>query len=48
VDARTGQTLWTFPANEFPRAGPMTYVVDGRQYVAVALGGNVMAFALPQ
>ena len=48
VDARTGRTLWTFPANEFPRASPMTYMVDGRQYVAVAMGGNIMAFALPE
>lgn len=48
VDARTGKTLWTFPANEFPRASPMTYVIDGRQYVATALGGNILAFALPE
>lgn len=48
VDARTGKTLWTFPANELPRASPMTYAIDGRQYVAVTLGGNIMAFALPE
>lgn len=48
VDARTGKTLWTFPANEFPRASPMTYAIDGRQYVATAMGGNIIAFALPE
>jgi alcohol dehydrogenase (cytochrome c) len=48
VDARTGKTLWTFPANEFPRAAPMTYAIGGRQYVAVTLGGNIIAFALPE
>lgn len=48
VDTRTGKTLWTFPANEFPRAAPMTYAVHGRQYVATAMGGNIIAFALPQ
>ena len=48
VDATTGKTLWTFPANELPRASPMTYAIDGRQYVAVTLGGNIMAFALPE
>jgi PQQ-dependent dehydrogenase (methanol/ethanol family) len=47
VDARTGRTLWTFAANEFPRAAPIAYVVAGKQYVAVAMGGNVIAFALP-
>ena len=48
VDAKTGKTLWTFSTNEFPRAGPMTYEVDGRQYVAVAAGANIIAFALPE
>jgi PQQ-dependent dehydrogenase (methanol/ethanol family) len=48
VDARSGNTLWTFPANEFPRASPMTYMVDGWQYVAVAMGGNIITFALPE
>jgi alcohol dehydrogenase (cytochrome c) len=48
VDARTGKTLWSFPTNEFPRAGPMTYEVGGRQYVAVAAGANIVAFALPE
>jgi alcohol dehydrogenase (cytochrome c) len=47
VDARTGKTLWTFPANDFWRASPMTYAVDGVQYVAGVCGGNVLAFALP-
>jgi PQQ-dependent dehydrogenase (methanol/ethanol family) len=46
VDARTGKTLWTFPTNEFPRAGAMTYMVGGKQYVAVASGGDIVAFAL--
>jgi PQQ-dependent dehydrogenase (methanol/ethanol family) len=47
VDAKSGATLWTFPTNEFPRAAPMTYSVHDRQYVAVAMGGNIIAFALP-
>jgi hypothetical protein len=24
----------------------MTYMVDGRQYVAIAAGGNILSFAL--
>ena len=47
VEARTGQRLWRFAANAAWRGSPMTYVVDGRQYVAIAGGGVVYAFALP-
>jgi PQQ-dependent dehydrogenase (methanol/ethanol family) len=46
VDARTGKTLWSFPTNDSWRASPMTYTVDGKQYVAVAAGTNVIAFTL--
>ena len=46
VDARTGERRWRFPANASWRGSPMTYVVDGRQYVAIAGGGVVYAFAL--
>jgi PQQ-dependent dehydrogenase (methanol/ethanol family) len=47
VDARTGQTLWTFRANDSWRASPMTYMVDGRQYVAAMDSTNLFSFALP-
>jgi len=29
------------------KSSPMTYVVNGRQYVAIASGANVLSFALP-
>jgi alcohol dehydrogenase (cytochrome c) len=48
VDARDGTRLWTFPANASWKASPMTYLFDGRQYVAIAANGNILAFALPQ
>jgi PQQ-dependent dehydrogenase (methanol/ethanol family) len=48
VDARTGKYLWHFETNHFIKASPMTYAVDGRQYVAIASGGNVLSFALPE
>ena len=47
VDAKTGKTLWVFKATEPWKASPMTYVVNGRQYVAIASGGNILSFALP-
>jgi alcohol dehydrogenase (cytochrome c) len=48
VDSATGKLLWHFPANHFWRASPMTYVFDGKQYVAVASGANILAFGLPE
>jgi alcohol dehydrogenase (cytochrome c) len=46
ADAVTGAPLWSFPTNQTWRASPMTYLFDGRQYVAVAAGGTVIAFAI--
>jgi alcohol dehydrogenase (cytochrome c) len=46
VDAKDGRPLWSFPANASWKASPMTYQFDGRQYVAVAAGGNILSFAL--
>ena len=39
-DARSGKQLWTFLTNGGVNAPPMSYAVNGRQYVAVATGGN--------
>lgn len=46
LDARTGKSLWRFKANEQWKASPMTYMANGRQYVAIASGGNILSFAL--
>jgi alcohol dehydrogenase (cytochrome c) len=42
----TGERLWQFQTNVLWKASPMTYVFDGRQYVAVAAGASVIAFAI--
>jgi len=47
VDAKTGRTLWHFATNEIWKASPMTYTFAGKQYVAIAAGGNILSFALP-
>jgi PQQ-dependent dehydrogenase (methanol/ethanol family) len=47
VDARTGSYLWHFEASDPWKASPMTYMVNGRQYVAIASGSNILSFALP-
>jgi PQQ-dependent dehydrogenase (methanol/ethanol family) len=47
VDARSGAHLWHFETQETWKASPMTYTVNGRQFVAITSGANVLAFALP-
>jgi alcohol dehydrogenase (cytochrome c) len=46
VDAKTGKRLWSFPVNDLWKASPMTYSFDGKQYVAVAAGSNILAFTV--
>jgi alcohol dehydrogenase (cytochrome c) len=48
VDAATGAPLWNMQLNTEWKASPMTYTAKGTQYVAVAAGGNIVAFGLPQ
>jgi alcohol dehydrogenase (cytochrome c) len=45
VDAVTGERLWLFQTNQTWKASPMTYMFDGRQYIAVAAGSNIIAFS---
>jgi len=47
VEARTGHALWQFTTGQSIHASPMSYAVDGVQYVAVAAGGDVISFSLP-
>jgi alcohol dehydrogenase (cytochrome c) len=39
-DATTGAKLWSFQAGAGVNAPPTSYMVDGKQYIAVAAGGN--------
>jgi PQQ-dependent dehydrogenase (methanol/ethanol family) len=47
VDQRNGAPLWHFPTNGENKASPMTYMVDGRQFIALAVGPNILCFGLP-
>ena len=40
LEARSGRRLWEYKAAGGVNAPPITYAVGGRQYVAVAAGGN--------
>jgi alcohol dehydrogenase (cytochrome c) len=48
LNARTGQLLWSTPLGGDIRSGPMSYQVNGKQYVAVAAGNSLFAFTLRQ
>jgi alcohol dehydrogenase (cytochrome c) len=47
VQADSGRVLWAFQTNQTWKASPMTYMFDGKQYVAVAAGPNIIALAIP-
>ena len=38
--AHTGELLWQFKSDYGVNAPPVTYAVNGKQYIAVAAGGN--------
>ncbi len=48
LDAATGQQLWSFNSGGHISAPPITYRVDGRQFLAVVAGQDLMTFALPE
>jgi len=48
LDARTGSLLWKSQLGGQIAMGPMTYSVNGRQYVVVAAGNAMFVFALRQ
>ncbi|HKV73139.1 MAG TPA: PQQ-dependent dehydrogenase, methanol/ethanol family [Gemmatimonadales bacterium] len=47
LDGQSGKPLWNFMTGGWINANPMSYAVDGRQYVAMASGPTLMVFALP-
>ncbi len=47
LDARTGRRLFRHTAPRAIRASPITYQVNGTQYVAIVATNTVLTFALP-
>jgi alcohol dehydrogenase (cytochrome c) len=47
LDATSGELLWRAAVGGQINSGPMSYAVDGRQYVTVAAGSALFAFRLP-
>lgn len=47
LDARTGEHLWHFQTGAAVNSAPMTFSVDGKQYIAIPAGGALFTFGLP-
>ena len=48
LDARNGNVLWKVSLGGGVFAGPITYSVNGKQYVAISAGSSLFTFALRQ
>jgi len=48
LNARTGERLWQIALGGQVNSAPMTYVVDGKQHIAVAAGSSLFAFRLKE
>lgn len=46
LDANTGELLWKASVGGQINSGPMTYAVNGKQYIAIAAGTALFTFAL--
>ncbi len=48
LDPATGKTLWHVPVGGAMAASPMTYELDGRQYLLTPIQNVIFAWALPE
>ena len=46
LDAKNGSLLWKSMVGGQVASGPMAYGVNGRQYVAISAGNNLLVYAL--
>jgi PQQ-dependent dehydrogenase (methanol/ethanol family) len=46
ADAKNGKPLWHFNSGVSSKASPMTYSIDGTQYIGVAAGASILAFSI--
>ena len=47
LEAASGRALWHFQCGASVYSSPMSFAIDGKQYVAVAAGSALFTFALP-
>jgi alcohol dehydrogenase (cytochrome c) len=48
LDAKTGKYLWHYQTNSSHAAAPMSYSVDGTQYIGFSAGNVIISFSLAQ
>jgi alcohol dehydrogenase (cytochrome c) len=48
LNTGNGKTLWHAGMGEPMQSSPITYELDGRQYVVTSSGGVLFSWALPQ
>jgi alcohol dehydrogenase (cytochrome c) len=48
LDSQSGKLLWSVETGGTIMAAPVTYEVDGEQFVTIAAGRSVLTFALPK
>jgi alcohol dehydrogenase (cytochrome c) len=47
LEAATGKLLWRFQTGGTIASAPISFAVDGKQFIALAAGGVLYSFALP-
>ncbi len=47
LESATGKLLWRFQTGGTIASAPISYAVDGKQFIALAAGGVLYSFALP-
>jgi len=47
LDATSGKPLWHFQTGSAVYAAPMAFALDGKEYISIAAGSSLYAFALP-
>jgi alcohol dehydrogenase (cytochrome c) len=47
LDSRTGEYLWHYQTGAHIASSPMSYALDGKQYIAIAAQSTLFTFALP-
>lgn len=47
LSASSGRLLWRFQAGGPARSNPMSYAIDGKQYIAVSMGNSLYVLGLP-
>jgi PQQ-dependent dehydrogenase (methanol/ethanol family) len=48
LDAKSGKYLWRYQTGTAMAASPMSFAVDGKQYIAIASGNSIHCFGLPE